>query len=80
MRCLRAKLARCKKYVIPVELSGGRLHGVFNTDFRAFLRLMRAARRFAQSFLAGFLGGFHRGFEGCVGVFLTLRVRLSAPT
>ena len=54
MRCLHARLARCKKYVIPVELSGGRLHGVFNTDFRAFLRWIRAARRLPQSFLAGF--------------------------
>ena len=55
--------------MVPVELSGGRLHRVFNTKFRVFLRLMRgllgSSRGGRAAFLQGFLAGVScRGFEG----------------
>ena len=53
--------------MVLVELSGGRLHRVFNTKFRVFLRLMRGllggSRGVLSAFLQGFLTGFFEGSE-----------------
>ena len=65
MRCLRSRLARCKKYVIPVELSDGRLHRVFKTKFRAFSAVdAGAAGRFTRGSLGFLVGVSCRVFEG----------------
>ena len=70
MRCLRSRLARCKKYVIPVELSDGRLHRVFKTKFRAFSAVdAGAAGQFTRGAARLSCRGFLQGFRGDREVF-----------
>ncbi|OFO21974.1 hypothetical protein HMPREF3055_01225 [Rothia sp. HMSC061C12] len=58
--------------MVPVELSGGRLHRVFNTKFRVFLRLARGLLGGSRGVLSAFLQGVLAGFSRGVGSILPL--------